>query len=173
MTAATLPRRERKPATHVTCASARTAFRMLRAARRLRGTPLDPFGYQSSRREERALVAWYLDIVERATARLGECPLPIVTELLELPAAVRGYEDVKSRNAARARRRATALLARLEPSGEQPSLVVHTIEDDGRGHQREQPLLIRRPAAGVAGARRETSVPGRDPRPRNVSASVD
>jgi indolepyruvate ferredoxin oxidoreductase len=109
-------------------AGARTAFRLLRAARRLRGTPLDPFGHQSSRREERALIAWYLDIVERATTRLGECPLPVLIELLELPAAIRGYEDVKSRNAARARRRATALLARLAPSGEAPSLVVHTIE---------------------------------------------
>jgi indolepyruvate ferredoxin oxidoreductase len=93
---------------------ARTIFRLLRHARHLRATPLDPFGHQASRREERQLITWYLDLIEQATSNLDRHVLPIVTELLELPGDIRGYEEVKTRNAARARLRGKMLLARLK-----------------------------------------------------------
>src|SRR4029450_13745958 len=49
----------------------RPALRALRAVRRLRGTPFDPFGYAAVRREERRLVPWYRDLVIRALADSG------------------------------------------------------------------------------------------------------
>ncbi len=104
---------------------ARAAFGVLKASRRVRGTKLDPFGYQAVRREERELVAWYVDVVRRATAALSDRTLPLVVELLELPDGIRGYEEVKSRSAARARLRAKALLARLE--GAEPALDVQMV----------------------------------------------
>jgi indolepyruvate ferredoxin oxidoreductase len=97
---------------------ARPVFIMLRAGRRLRGTPFDPFGRQPSRREERELIDWYLDLIERGTRQLGAGRLVEVVELLDLPDQIRGYEEVKSRNAAKARMRAGALLKRLERKGD-------------------------------------------------------
>ena len=96
----------------------RVVFRMLRAGRRLRGTPLDPFGLQRSRREERELIAWYRALLERALPALETHPA-LVAEIAELPASIRGYEELKTRRAERARIRGEQLLAQLErpPTG--------------------------------------------------------
>jgi indolepyruvate ferredoxin oxidoreductase len=85
------------------------ALRALRAGRRLRGTPLDPFGYAAVRREERRLVPWYRELVARALDRLGEDGHDRALELARLPEAIRGYEDIKLRSIAAARERAAAL----------------------------------------------------------------
>ncbi|MDR7406139.1 MAG: hypothetical protein QN199_05080, partial [Armatimonadota bacterium] len=98
-------------------------FRLLRALRRLRGTPLDPFGYLRVRREERELVRWYRGLVERALQALRPDTYVQVVELAAAPEAIRGYEDVKRRHAAKAVERAEESLARLfstahpEPAG--------------------------------------------------------
>lgn len=89
-------------------------LRLLRTARHVRGTWLDPFGPLPSRREERALLAWYEGIVDTALAALRPATATTVRELVELPQRIRGYEQVKSASAARARRRADELLAELE-----------------------------------------------------------
>ncbi len=91
----------------------RWLFRLLRAARRLRGTPLDVFGYASVRREERRLVAWYLDLIDRALAILSLQNYPRVVELLSIPDQIRGFEDVKRRYASRAVERAEQILREL------------------------------------------------------------
>ncbi len=36
----------------------------------LRGTPLDIFGYAAHRRQERALIDWYRDLIEQVMAKL-------------------------------------------------------------------------------------------------------
>jgi indolepyruvate ferredoxin oxidoreductase len=90
------------------------AFAVLRASRRLRGTPLDPFGYQSSRREERSHIAWYLDLLGQALPHLRPLTAETVIALAELPDLIRGYEEIKSGNAAKARARADQLLTSLE-----------------------------------------------------------
>ena len=89
------------------------ALRALAAARRLRGTALDPFGRARVRREERALIGWYEETLAQALARLTAATHGAVTEIAALPDMVRGYEDIKLRNAAAARARATALLGAL------------------------------------------------------------
>jgi indolepyruvate ferredoxin oxidoreductase len=98
-------------------------LRGLRAVRRVRGTPLDPFGRTASRREERELIGWYEELIETALPKLSEASLPTAIELAELPDGIRGYEDIKSRTAERARIRARALLRQLDaPLMELPML---------------------------------------------------
>jgi indolepyruvate ferredoxin oxidoreductase len=94
----------------------RGPLRVLRALRRVRGTPLDPFGRLSSRREERELITWYEDLLDRAVAVLDPATLAVAAELAALPDDIRGYEEIKSRNATKARLRARALLKRLDRS---------------------------------------------------------
>jgi indolepyruvate ferredoxin oxidoreductase len=94
--------------------SAVPLFRGLRAAKKLRGTPLDPFGYAAVRRAERALVGEYRGLVARALERLDADNVAAVVEVAELPDLVRGYEQIKLHNIARMRGRAAELAARLE-----------------------------------------------------------
>jgi indolepyruvate ferredoxin oxidoreductase len=90
-------------------------LRALRAARRVRGTPLDPFGYTEVRRTERALIAEYRAAIERAlaTAPARDLATDLVTELAALPDMVRGYEHVKMACVTRYRQRQAELLGGL------------------------------------------------------------
>lgn len=89
-------------------------FRVLRALRRLRGTPLDPFGYARSRKEERELVRWYRDLVQRTLGVLAPHNYTRAVELLSAPDRIRGYEEVKRRHALRVVEEAEALFAQLQ-----------------------------------------------------------
>lgn len=91
------------------------ALRLLRAMRRVRGTPLDPFGYAKVRRVERGLPAEYLELVDVAVAHADD---PAALELCELPDVIRGYEEIKLRNVALFRTRAKALRKRAERGGD-------------------------------------------------------
>jgi indolepyruvate ferredoxin oxidoreductase len=89
------------------------ALKLLTELRHLRGTPLDVFGYAALRREERDLIGWYEALLEAALPRLRPSNYAVAVEIAELPDAIRGYEQIKEANAAKARERATALLDRL------------------------------------------------------------
>jgi indolepyruvate ferredoxin oxidoreductase len=89
------------------------AFRGLRAARRLRGTPLDPFGYAKVRRTERELVGEYQALVRAALEHLTAGTVGQVAEIAGLAEQVRGYEDIKLANVERFRARSAELAARL------------------------------------------------------------
>jgi indolepyruvate ferredoxin oxidoreductase len=91
----------------------RPAFRVLRMARRLRATPLDPFARQASRVEERALIAWYQALVTDVLAELRPSNYAVALQLTELPDLIRGYEQVKHAGAEAARARAAELLEQL------------------------------------------------------------
>jgi indolepyruvate ferredoxin oxidoreductase len=73
------------------------AFRVLRAMRGLRGTPMDPFGRTRVRVAERSLIEEYLGLVDQLTGRLSPATAALAVRLAELPDVVRGYEDVKMR----------------------------------------------------------------------------
>ncbi len=89
------------------------ALWLLARARRLRGTPFDPFGRTEMRRMERRLVGWYLDLLARAMPRLGPGNQALVAELADLPDGIRGYEQLKLDGARRAMERGEALLRDL------------------------------------------------------------
>ncbi|MBI2216623.1 MAG: indolepyruvate ferredoxin oxidoreductase family protein [Candidatus Rokubacteria bacterium] len=84
-------------------------FGLLVRWRRLRGTPLDPFGHAAVRRVERALIAEYRGLVERAVATLSPETHERAVKLAGLPDLVRGYEDVKLRGVQRFREEARKL----------------------------------------------------------------
>jgi indolepyruvate ferredoxin oxidoreductase len=81
----------------------RPAFQGLYAMRRLRGTPLDPFGYAQVRRIERKLIGDYQARVYRELAGLDAGNYERVVALAELPDMIRGYEEIKLGNIRRYR----------------------------------------------------------------------
>ncbi len=107
-------------------------FRLLRAARRLRGTVLDPFGYLRARREERELVNWYRSLLDRALDALTPHNYAQVVELLNAPDRIRGFEDVKRRYAAKAVERAEELLAELSGQAHPRGVASGSYKEAGR-----------------------------------------
>jgi indolepyruvate ferredoxin oxidoreductase len=97
--------------------SAVPLFHGLHAARRLRGTRLDPFGYAAVRRAERALIDEYRTVMTRALDRLHAGTVDAVVQVAELPDVVRGYEQIKLDGMERMRARAAELVADLEDTG--------------------------------------------------------
>ena len=89
------------------------AFRALRAARRLRGTPLDVFGHAGVRRVERELVSEYQALVRAALESLDAGTADDVVAVAETASLVRGYEDVKLASVERFRDEAAGRLAAL------------------------------------------------------------
>ncbi|WP_219508520.1 indolepyruvate ferredoxin oxidoreductase family protein [Nonomuraea ceibae] len=93
--------------------TAAPVFHGLRAARLLRGTALDVFGYARVRRVERELVTEYRDLMRDALTRLTPATADAVAELAALPEVIRGYEDIKLARVAEFRERAAKALAQL------------------------------------------------------------
>jgi indolepyruvate ferredoxin oxidoreductase len=86
-------------------------LKMLRAAKKLRGTRFDPLGATQVRRIERALPGHYLGMLEAALKR-PDITADTLLELAGTPDLVRGYEDVKLGNVARYLDRASELQQR-------------------------------------------------------------
>ena len=72
----------------------------LRGAKRLRGTPLDLFGYARVRRCERRLPGEYREAIRALLGTLDAINRDEAVEIADLPDAVRGYEDLKMRRVA-------------------------------------------------------------------------
>jgi indolepyruvate ferredoxin oxidoreductase len=93
--------------------TATPAFRVLRAARRLRGTPLDVFGYAHVRRVERDLVGEYQAAVQGALGQLDGGTVDQLVAIAELADLVRGYEDIKLRRVAQFREQLSTALSSM------------------------------------------------------------
>jgi indolepyruvate ferredoxin oxidoreductase len=91
--------------------TARPAFHALRAMRRLRGTPFDPFGATAQRRAERRLVTGYVAVLNELVAGLDAERHDLAVRIAELPDVIRGYEDVKTANTVRYAEQLRELLA--------------------------------------------------------------
>ncbi|GAC1344499.1 MAG: indolepyruvate ferredoxin oxidoreductase family protein [Acetobacteraceae bacterium] len=89
-------------------------FRAMRHGRVLRGTPLDPFGWQADRRQERRLIAQYEADLRRVLPSLRPDTLAAAAELAGLPLGIRGFGPVKAASLAAAEPRRAALLERIE-----------------------------------------------------------
>ena len=74
-------------------------FRVLSRFKRLRGTPLDPFGYNAERRLERGLLQDYVALVEELLSGLALHKLDLAVQLAGLPEQIRGYGHVKRQRA--------------------------------------------------------------------------
>jgi indolepyruvate ferredoxin oxidoreductase len=79
-------------------------FKLLAKLKFLRGTALDPFGYSSERKTERALVRDYEAMLEEVLAKLNTASHHIAVGLAAIPEKIRGFGHVKMRhlNAAKA-----------------------------------------------------------------------
>ncbi|MDB5404588.1 MAG: Indolepyruvate ferredoxin oxidoreductase, alpha and beta subunit, partial [Rhodopila sp.] len=86
-------------------------FRVLRHGKLVRGSVVDPFGYQAERRAERALVGQYAGDLRSVLAGLTAANFDTAVALAELPDQIRGFGPVKDANRAKAEVRRTQLLA--------------------------------------------------------------
>ena len=90
------------------------AFKVLASLRRLRGTPLDPFGYAQERRMERQLLADYQADLEQIERSLEPGKIEAAAALATIPSLIRGYGHVKQANALKAAQERARLLQRLD-----------------------------------------------------------
>lgn len=88
-------------------------FWVLAKMRRLRGTALDPFGYSADRKLERQLIAEYQSLLAELVQCLRRDNYDTAVELASLPAQVRGFGAIKSRNLELQRPRREQLLRAL------------------------------------------------------------
>jgi indolepyruvate ferredoxin oxidoreductase len=100
--------------------TAKPVFRVLRRARRLRGTRLDPFGYAHLRRVERQLIEDYRTGVDQALTHLRDDTVEQVIALVELPSVITGYEAIK--------------LARVEQFHDQLAAALHALAESSTPH---------------------------------------
>ena len=95
----------------------RTLLSILQHFKFVRGTAFDIFGYSEHRRQERALIGWYKDLVEQVQVNLTPESLPQALEIAALPDQIRGYESIKERNIAAVKQQAAEKLAAyLQPA---------------------------------------------------------
>lgn len=108
---------------------AHPAFTILVRMRGLRGGALDVFGRDQIRREERALIGWYRDLVEEALPQLVLGNRDAVMEMARLPEEIRGYEQIKKDNIVKAKHRAEILRGRLKNTKSLPVLSPNTTKE--------------------------------------------
>ena len=89
-------------------------LRNLQKGKKLRGSPLDPFGYAKVRRVERSLVKEYRQTVEALAAKVTDSNAELATALAALPDMVRGYEEIKLANVERYQKELTRRRSELK-----------------------------------------------------------
>jgi indolepyruvate ferredoxin oxidoreductase len=97
--------------------SARPAFTVLRAARHLRGTPFDVFGWSAERRAERRFLAEYLAHVDIALDHLTPATAETVQALVGGANEVHGYSHIRQAGMEKVRATAAKQLAQLTDAG--------------------------------------------------------
>jgi indolepyruvate ferredoxin oxidoreductase len=89
-------------------------LRVLRALRSLRGGRFDIFGYAEVRRKERELIGWYKKEINSALRQLTRENYAAAVETARRPDSIRGYEEIKLRNA-------SAAMARIPVPSQAPA----------------------------------------------------
>jgi indolepyruvate ferredoxin oxidoreductase len=92
-------------------------LRLLTRFKRLRGTPLDVFGYTAERKMERALIAQYERDMREWLPKAAPETMEALIALAELPLQIRGFGPVKQANEQKAAKRREELLAVLREGG--------------------------------------------------------
>ncbi len=88
-------------------------LKVLARLRRLRGTPLDIFGYTAERRMERRLIAQYEAILVELASSLTPDNHALAVEIASIPAKIRGFGHIKQRSVASAKACEAELLTLL------------------------------------------------------------
>lgn len=88
----------------------RPVFKTLKHLKFLRGTVLDPFGYTSERRTERALISEYRICIEAMLPQLTRQNIDLAVQIASVPEHIRGYGHVKARHLEEARKKSISLL---------------------------------------------------------------
>jgi indolepyruvate ferredoxin oxidoreductase len=96
-------------------------FKLLAKFKRLRGTPLDPFGYSRERKTERRLVRDYETMLEEVLGKLDAGNHPVAVGLAAIPEKIRGFGHVKMRHLKAAKADEAVLLEQFR-SGPAPLL---------------------------------------------------
>ncbi len=94
-------------------------LRMMARLKRLRGTPLDVFGYTAERKMERALIKQYEADMKAVLPKLSDTTRDAVVALARLPLDIRGFGPVKQANEAKAAKRREELLSVINAGGPQ------------------------------------------------------
>jgi len=92
-------------------------FKLLAKMKRLRGTPLDPFGRTAERKMERALIAQFESDMKALLPKLGPNTQDALIALAELPLSIRGFGPVKEANERKAAKRREELLSVINAGG--------------------------------------------------------
>ncbi|MDZ7920926.1 indolepyruvate ferredoxin oxidoreductase family protein [Rhodoferax sp.] len=92
----------------------RPVFGVLASLKGLRGTALDVFGYTAERREERALIGEYRQVIESLLPTLGEGNRDAAAAFARVPEQIRGYGHVKARHLKAVRLQWTVLLEQYQ-----------------------------------------------------------
>ncbi|MFO7770615.1 MAG: DUF6537 domain-containing protein, partial [Roseovarius gahaiensis] len=92
-------------------------LRWMAKLKRLRGTPLDPFGYTAERKMERALITKYERDMAEVLPKLDDATREAIVALAELPLQIRGFGPVKQANEAKAAKRREELLTVIRQGG--------------------------------------------------------
>jgi indolepyruvate ferredoxin oxidoreductase len=87
------------------------AFKIVAKLRRLRGTPLDIFGYSTERRLERRLIPDYEALIDEVLAGLTTHNHRLAVDLASVPEHIRGFGHVKEQHLAQAKTHQAQLLA--------------------------------------------------------------
>ena len=87
-----------------------TTFKWLAKLRKLRGTPLDIFGYSTERKIERALIVEYEQMIGTVLGKLSAENLATAVALASIPEEIRGYGHVKEAALLKARAQQASLL---------------------------------------------------------------
>ncbi len=94
-----------------------TAFKLLAAAKVLRGTPFDIFGHSEERMTERALIAEYRSAVESLLPTLNAANRDAAAAFARVPEQIRGFGHVKARHLSAARQQWAVLLEQFQKAG--------------------------------------------------------
>ena len=73
----------------------KTAFRLMKQFKGLRGTAFDPFGWTEERKMERGLRDTYLARVEEMSGQLTKKNHELAVAIASIPDEIRGYGHVK------------------------------------------------------------------------------
>ncbi len=92
-------------------------FKVLAKFKFLRGTVLDPFGYTTERKVERALIAEYEALIDELLAKLSADNHALAVQLARIPEDIRGYGHIKTRHLEAARTKQTQLLSQFRGHG--------------------------------------------------------